>query len=734
MKINKIKIDRFGGLSDFTLDFSDGLNLIFGQNEDGKTTVLSFLRLMFYGSGTKAGDLFINLRRRFTPFSGDRMGGEILFTHEGREYLLSKQFGKTQKSDKVSLIDRISGKPIELEGEVGEVLFGMSCAAFERSIFISQFTPAQDGSRELSARLASLAFSDDGAEDYNIVKDRIENAAGSIFTRRKVGTADRLSQKIDELENEKRAAFDIEARRKQNDASLLEIEGEIAELEAEKKRLSSLSAQSAQKEKKAELRAELSRRAAAAELKKTLSVVTPEGLATAEKKLHTASLISAEAEAKKSLLRDDASPTDDGISEKLELILNDIEEVNRRLSEFEKPSEESPSPSGNGMNFILAFLFAAAAAAGAAASLVFLALLAPAVLFAVLGITSHVKRAKAEADTARERLLTERKKSDLEVEKKRLNDDYLVLRERKKLSDEGHKKAENEQNKLREEIREKTDESARLENEARVLLGNADGDLRDELARLKSAFEKLNALKDWLSESPYRDLSLKEINDILADGGDEELLSTAEYDEEIRALDAKINRSHAAAERLRTETEELLRRTRGIGVLEIELRDANRALGAQKAHYDALLLAGEMLDEAYDEMRSNFAPELNRLTSELFERLTGGKHGRVAVSNDFMLTVSENGTVPYSAEFLSGGSGDQAELCLRLAVAKLTGGDHQLPLLLDDVLMQYDDARAAEATRFLADYARENQVLLFTCHGYFKELAAENGANVVNMK
>ena len=72
MRINKIKLDRFGGLSDFTLDFDDGLNLVFGHNEDGKTTVLSFLRLMFYGSGTKAGDLFLNLRRRFTPFSGFR--------------------------------------------------------------------------------------------------------------------------------------------------------------------------------------------------------------------------------------------------------------------------------------------------------------------------------------------------------------------------------------------------------------------------------------------------------------------------------------------------------------------------------------------------------------------------------------------------------------------------------------------------------------------------------------
>ena len=47
MKLNKIYISAFGGLKDFTLNLNDGLNVIFGNNEDGKTTVATFIKCMF---------------------------------------------------------------------------------------------------------------------------------------------------------------------------------------------------------------------------------------------------------------------------------------------------------------------------------------------------------------------------------------------------------------------------------------------------------------------------------------------------------------------------------------------------------------------------------------------------------------------------------------------------------------------------------------------------------------
>ena len=48
MKINKIHIIAFGGLKNYSLDFTDGFNCIYGENENGKTTIMDFISMIFY--------------------------------------------------------------------------------------------------------------------------------------------------------------------------------------------------------------------------------------------------------------------------------------------------------------------------------------------------------------------------------------------------------------------------------------------------------------------------------------------------------------------------------------------------------------------------------------------------------------------------------------------------------------------------------------------------------------
>ncbi|MEE1277972.1 MAG: hypothetical protein UHE86_02780, partial [Acutalibacteraceae bacterium] len=76
------------------------------------------------------------------------------------------------------------------------------------------------------------------------------------------------------------------------------------------------------------------------------------------------------------------------------------------------------------------------------------------------------------------------------------------------------------------------------------------------------------------------------------------------------------------------------------------------------------------------------------------------------------------------------GTRDQLDLAMRLSLSNLTAGDNNLPLLLDDILSQYDDLRAQKAIEFLSDYAKENQILFFTCHGDVRNLAQKIGAEI----
>lgn len=62
MKIENLKINGFGKLEDKEIEFSNGINIIQGNNESGKSTLLKFITSMFYGtSKNKNGKILIML-------------------------------------------------------------------------------------------------------------------------------------------------------------------------------------------------------------------------------------------------------------------------------------------------------------------------------------------------------------------------------------------------------------------------------------------------------------------------------------------------------------------------------------------------------------------------------------------------------------------------------------------------------------------------------------------------
>ena len=67
MKIKSVNIAAFGGLKNKVIDFKDGFNVIYGDNENGKTTVMSFIKMMFYGSGRGSAQIAKNPRKKYTP-------------------------------------------------------------------------------------------------------------------------------------------------------------------------------------------------------------------------------------------------------------------------------------------------------------------------------------------------------------------------------------------------------------------------------------------------------------------------------------------------------------------------------------------------------------------------------------------------------------------------------------------------------------------------------------------
>lgn len=260
MKIERLHIGHFGRFSDYTLDFKNGFSILYGDNEDGKSTILECLRMLFYGSSGRGSDPARNPRVRYLPWDGTKMSAAVEFEEKGRRYRLERRFGKTNAGDRVTLKDALTGESLPCTGEPGEEFFGMGISAFEKSLFIGQlggFSGSGDKEDEMNRRLANLVSTGDETASYTQVAQRLLKAQNSLSTARKVGSLDKQEQKLEALREELQAARNLEeqeaslksqrkereerqrelSEKEQTAERLLKIQEELKKLEAGKREL-----------------------------------------------------------------------------------------------------------------------------------------------------------------------------------------------------------------------------------------------------------------------------------------------------------------------------------------------------------------------------------------------------------------------------------------------------------------------------------------------------------------
>ena len=114
--------------------------------------------------------------------------------------------------------------------------------------------------------------------------------------------------------------------------------------------------------------------------------------------------------------------------------------------------------------------------------------------------------------------------------------------------------------------------------------------------------------------------------------------------------------------------------------------------------------------------------------SDLFAVLTSGSFARLQIDDDGSGRSVMKGIRPdgrrVGVEGMSEGSHDQLYLALRLASLESWLQSHEpVPFIVDDILLNFDDQRAAAAFGALAELSRKTQVLFFTHHLHLIELA-----------
>ena len=221
MKLKKVEIDNFGKLKGFSLEFSEGMNFVYGNNEDGKTTLMSFIKMMFYGNVGAARDL-TNLRKKYRPWDGAPMGGAIEFEADGKLYRIQKRFGTTAGRDEVAVQCLTTGEPVQLkkEEEAGSFFFHMELDGFERSVFIGQtggFAKKDSGKTdEITERLTNLTTSAEENVSLTAAMSNLTAASEQLVTKR--GNAGLLVESrnlTEELQDALRNAMDMETAQRE---------------------------------------------------------------------------------------------------------------------------------------------------------------------------------------------------------------------------------------------------------------------------------------------------------------------------------------------------------------------------------------------------------------------------------------------------------------------------------------------------------------------------------------
>ena len=189
------------------------------------------------------------------------------------------------------------------------------------------------------------------------------------------------------------------------------------------------------------------------------------------------------------------------------------------------------------------------------------------------------------------------------------------------------------------------------------------------------------------------------------------------FEQEAAISQHEVDHEKAIAARRDAETaRKMIEESADAATTELELESKEDALKHAIREWQVARLADQLIQATLAKYERERQPEVLAHASASFARVTSGRYTNLFQRQDRFMVEGKNGSKS-APEQLSRGTAEQLYLCLRLALA---GDFHrrgqQLPLVMDDVLVNFDPVRALAVAQMLSDASREQQILLFTCH------------------
>ena len=762
MKIKSIYISAFGGVKDLKLDLNDSFNVIYGENENGKTTVMSFIKMMFYGSDRAKGDLAKSPRKKYTPWDNSQMAGSIDFQNDGKNYRLERIFGESNSTDKVTLINTDLGTRENVSADIGTKLLGLSSAAFERSIFIGQFGFPENNANaegEINSKLSNLALTGEEDASFDEVYKRLEKAKLALASKSgRAGEYDKNLASLNALNDALLKANETQEKINFGNLKAKEIIAEIEKLQQKAGKLKVTIDKEQDFRNAQKLRGLLKLKAELDNITKALTlengtVIDEMFLKKIDFCLSKINGVKAKIEA----LENENKAIQQGLDlaldpnkaspEKSAELEKKINALEQKQVELKQQYDNSQSALNNkkSPNIVLLILGIILGLGGAAATLynlyigtgVSLLGIALIVVYIALTTANSAKKKELEGSLLNLKLDLNELMTVITLEKSNLNAIITALNSNAAM-------IENQQNHIKEnsqKIEEHLKEKAILSGELEALLGNTFNsteidstleELREKAATQKEIKQKINYILKDVGNISYEMAAQKiKESENFGEVQDFETIK-AEYDGILEEITAKKTDATAilteikAAEKVMENPESLKK----------QIADLTAKTENQARYVADLELAMAVLTESFSEVRRSYGSVLDNKTGEIFSGITGGKYNGINVSKSFDISVQKTDIFgSFDSAYLSSGTVDQAYLSLRLALSELiTDENGTLPIMLDDSLAQFDDNRQKIALEYLKKYSNKNQIIMFTCHKYISDTAKNLGATIQNMK
>lgn len=691
MKIKNIKINNYGNLENKEINLENKINIIYGKNESGKSTLLNYIKNIFYGISKNKNGKETSDYERYKPWMKEEFSGKLKYELDyGKEFEIFRDFNKKNPKvfngnyediSKNFNIDKKDGSQFFYEQtKVDEMMFLSTIVSMQQEVRLNK-----QSQQILVQRIANLAGTGDDNISFKKVLDKLnKRQVDEVGTERTQGKPINLvKEKMKNIEFVIKDIKSYQDKKEQLKEKKTNLERQISELEVENDVLNDL--HKVQNETEIEKQKIYFNDKIKNELNEKINKINLEK----NKLIENKKII----QEKNELLKN----KNNNLKNNSEINLENHFQKNNKNNFSENKSNKKIENNSKQKNrfknkkikteknknkyFILFILFFIIFFILEFANyiflkntiLYFLSFGIFVVYFICISILKYVDKNK------------QKQKSYVE----NLNEQVSARLEEEKIKNELNMidiKIEN----IDTQLMQYQEEKLKNVEETKSIQSNIDTklDLAIETIKQKHKDENIEYLLDKIN------------------------LSNLNY--QMNEVQKKLNESKLELNSILIEEKNILPKIENMVLLEEEYENLKERRQELEKENEAILLTKEYLIKAYEKMKSEVTPKFTQNLSHNIEKISNGKYHKVSIHDENGLVVENEFGDYIPVDRLSIGTIDQLYLALRLSMIDEIS-EEAMPIILDEAFAYYDEGRLENILKFLIEELGNHQLIVFTC-------------------